>query len=506
MASVRRQLISGSAYRISLRASRIGVSIFLTPFIIASLGDEMYGVWTLVGAFMGAYGLLDLGLAFAVNRHVSVALGANDPARVRSVVSSALFLYVLLGSVVMAVVLAGAYPAGWIVEDPEQQHALRIVMILLGVSLATSFPLKVYGGVLEAHFRFDLLDLPWLVTTYLGAGLTVLALVLGYGIIGVATVAMTMTLSVGLSQWYMAHRLVPETRFSFSKVERSTLRDLFNFGGTGFIIQLADVVRFQFDVVVIQLFLGVAAVTSYRVPSLVILFYTQLMQAVTGPLQPYMSKLVGEENERKEEDVFFIGLRLSAYLALFMGVMLVMMGRELIGVWIGDRFVEHYNVLLVLTVAWFVLLSQGSMNTYLYAKARHKILAWRNVCEAILNLGLSLILVRHYGILGVALGTAIPMVIGSAIAMPPFVCRVVRISIWQFYRVWFTSIGVGALGLILPVFIIHEYMEASWWHIFGLGSVSLACYLPVIWFVECGDIRQPMAVRTHWLSEKPSSR
>lgn len=496
MANIRKQLVSGSAYRVGLRVARSAVSLFLAPFIVLTLGDEMYGIWALVGSFMGFYGLLDLGLAAAVNRYVSVALGAQDREGASRVISTALLTYLVIGLVVLVVVLAAAYPAGWLVEEPDEQFAMRVVMVLMGFSLATSFPLKVFGGVLEARFRYDMLCIPYIASTFVNAALVVAALRLGFGVIGVAVVSLVTTLSVGLCHWVLAYRVLAESRFARRMVKRRTARELFGFGGKSFVVQIADVVRFNLDALVIQTAIGLSAVTHYRVPTLITMMYIQLTGAVVGPLQPYMGRLVGENDERKQQDVFLFGLRVSVYLALFMGVMLVLMGEDLLGRWMGPDFVEDYDVLLVLTVGWFFLLSQHSTTSYLYAKARHSIIAWRNVVEAVFNLGLSLWLVRRYGILGVALGTAVPMSIASMIAMPPFVCRVIGVSLWRFYWVWAKAVLLGGLALALPAAVIWRYMQPTWGHVFGLGAFALLVYAPVIWFVEFGDFSRPFAART----------
>jgi O-antigen/teichoic acid export membrane protein len=40
--------------------------------MVHNLGDRMYGLWALAGAFIGCYGLLDLGLSSAVQRHIEL--------------------------------------------------------------------------------------------------------------------------------------------------------------------------------------------------------------------------------------------------------------------------------------------------------------------------------------------------------------------------------------------------------------------------------------------------
>src|SRR5215469_2806813 len=101
--STAKLLASGSALRAVNLAAQIVVAFFLTPFVIHRLGDRMYGLWALVGTFIGYYGLLDLGLGNAVSRYTARALGKGDLEECGRVFSAALQLYVALGFLVVAV-------------------------------------------------------------------------------------------------------------------------------------------------------------------------------------------------------------------------------------------------------------------------------------------------------------------------------------------------------------------------------------------------------------------
>ena len=77
MAGTARKLASGLFFRLANTIAAALVSILVMPFVVHSLGDRDYGIWTLVGTFVGYYGVLELGFAPAVTRHLSHALGAD---------------------------------------------------------------------------------------------------------------------------------------------------------------------------------------------------------------------------------------------------------------------------------------------------------------------------------------------------------------------------------------------------------------------------------------------
>ncbi|HLK34405.1 MAG TPA: hypothetical protein VKT29_15025, partial [Terriglobales bacterium] len=69
------QLTSASAFRLLSFFASTAVSLLMMPFLVHTLGDRAYGLWALVVAVLGYYGLLDLGVTPAICQHIGAALG-----------------------------------------------------------------------------------------------------------------------------------------------------------------------------------------------------------------------------------------------------------------------------------------------------------------------------------------------------------------------------------------------------------------------------------------------
>src|SRR5947209_11199940 len=57
----------------------IGIGFAMSPFLVARLGDSVYGVWVLVGSLVGYLGLLDFGITHSTVKYIAEyrALGAQ---------------------------------------------------------------------------------------------------------------------------------------------------------------------------------------------------------------------------------------------------------------------------------------------------------------------------------------------------------------------------------------------------------------------------------------------
>jgi len=59
-------------------AVHTAIAFFLTPFVLASLGEVRYGVWALVIGLTGYYGILDLGFRQGMTQYMTRYLAARD--------------------------------------------------------------------------------------------------------------------------------------------------------------------------------------------------------------------------------------------------------------------------------------------------------------------------------------------------------------------------------------------------------------------------------------------
>ena len=103
-------------------------------------------------------------------------------------------------------------------------------------------------------------------------------------------------------------------------------------------------------------------------------------------------------------------------------------GDQLLRLWVGAEFTSSYATLVVLTTGVLAIAIQGTAGQVLLALDGHRLMASIAGVEALCNLGLSIVLGLRFGIVGVALGTAIPTVITAFGITLPYACRQVGAS------------------------------------------------------------------------------
>src|SRR5699024_5487897 len=108
----------------------------------------------------------------------------------------------------------------------------------------------------------------------------------------------------------------------------------------------------------------------------------------------------------------------NTVLALFGGGIIIIVGRAFIIRWMGPSFEQSYSVLVILMCAMMLEVIGNHSDNVLYAVSQHKYLAIVNTIEAIANVVLSFALAKRFGIVGVAIGTALPLFFTRLFVIP----------------------------------------------------------------------------------------
>ena len=409
------------------------ISFLLTPLLIHSLGMIHYGMWILVASVLDHYVLLDMGLHTTLQRFVARMKGRNEREALTQIFSTAYGLGVIAAiltsglTVVLALFLPRFFALGG--ESPE---LLSWVVLSLGLSVAVTFPARVPGAYLCGLQRFDLYNLASISLGVLRALLFVAALQLGYGILVLAN----LTLTVSILSMYVNYRVVrwldPELSLDVQRFRWHHAKELARFGFYVFVNRVGDRLRFNIDSLVIGRLLGIALVTPFSVAAKLVEYFKNIILGFLGPTITEMSLLDGESRIADLQKLFIRSTKASAVLSLLIGSLFYLDGRPLLRLWLGEDFVSVYPLLLTLTIGYVVGLAQSPSNGAIYARGRHRPLAWWALAEGMANLLLSVYWAKRYGLMGVAFGTIVPMLVVKIFLLPYYTLRVLELTLREY--------------------------------------------------------------------------
>lgn len=463
----------------------IAVGFFLSPFILHHLGDEAFGLWILIFSVTGYYGIFDFGIRSSLVRYVSKFQATGDKDQLARLVNTSLFTYTCVGLMLLVPTTLGAFYVAQLFHVPAAfLRDARILFLMVGYSLALGFPLGVSGGILEGLQRFYLMNWTNIVGTLVRAVLIIYVLRHGQGLLSVALITVTLPLITSAARAVIAQRLLT-IPYGWKYVDRESLRQVANYGSVTFMIIVAARLRFKSDAVIIGSFLSAAAITHFSIGARLVDYAGEVVSSLAQIFTPMSSHFHATGDFKQLRRIFISGNRACALVMFPMTVALVIMGKSVIEAWMGARYIPSYTVLLILLIPSTVYQAQSTSNRMLFGMSLHKALAYVVLMEGIANLILSIVLVRPLGIVGDAIGTAIPLMCTALFFLPRHMCRHLGIPVRKFLvEAYFYPVVLCVPMILVLIYMQHAFYAHRYPQLILNLLAGVAAYgVGVLWFL-----------------------
>jgi O-antigen/teichoic acid export membrane protein len=385
------------------------VGLWLTPVLLARVGQHQYGLWLVGLQLLGYLYLLDLGVIGLLPRETAYAsgriLGGESPtlladtvARIRGVIRWQ----------VPAVLLVTV--AAWALL-PESWEELRAPLTCVLLFFALTFPMRAYHALLQG--LQDLVYLGQVQLVAWAAG-TIVLIALVFNGVGLAALAagwlVTQVITVGACWWRIRTRY---SRAWTARARRVGWTEARAFFGRSIWISMAQVAQTLLagsDVLMVGVLLGPAAAVPYACTAKLIQVLANHPQMVMQAAAPALSEM--RMSERRD--------RLAATTSALTRAMLVLSGaiacvvvaanQDFVSWWVGPAQYGGSALTWVLVLA---MLARHLNTTTVYAVfcfGYERRLSITAVADGLVTVVTALVLVPHYGLLGVGIASLVGVV------------------------------------------------------------------------------------------------
>jgi len=455
---------------------RIAISFFFVPYITSMLGDSRYGVWVIVFQTINYFTLLDLGLEKALVRFVSKHLSQSNFERINRTLNTAFSMYIILGTIIIACVwVTATFLFGYFkIDDPALLEEGRTALIIIGFYMGIRFYLLPFAGSLVGFQRADIAAGMFVLENTLSVIIMVALLSNGYGLIALAVSVVFTSLFRQVVSIFYLRRMQPQIRFSPGLTDKETARELFNYSRTTIGITLAWLVIFNTDTVLLGLISSSALAGVYAPGGQLMLYLRSLIHAVATPLTPAFSHFEASGDMDAIRRLYLRGLKYTSYLSFFVAIGIIIYARPFVSLWLEPEFHEAAEVMRLLAVSAAFFLPQIIGNAVLFGTDNHRYLFRVLLLEAAIKIVLALLLVKPYGLIGMAAAAAIPQFLLYVTLYPILLARVLKISpIW----IVLTSLQTGLTSMIIasPVaLLVRMWIVPMNWGSFAI-NIGLVC-------------------------------
>lgn len=388
----------------------MAAALATTPVILRGLGAADYGLWNVAGAVGQWLGFVNMIFSTAAIHYVGRALGAGDRSSCLEA-HRALTRWSIVFAAGAAAVLAAASP--WLARsslnvEPERISLASAALTATAALIAFQILGSVGSGVLGAHQRLDAVQIIRILMTVLQSSAAALLVLAGGGLAAVAwCAAAVQALEWGAYSWWAA-RLQGPAAGPAAVPMGPWLRRLADYGGH----LLAGFASAQLQLPMSRFLLGffrpTQEVAYFAVPVIlagnVRVFSTQ----VAGAVLPALSEAAGRGDEEELRTIYLRGLRWSWLAMVPLAGLVVALGGEFIGAWIGPDFGREAAPLVpLLTMGLCVQFLGGVPSMLAQGLGRLGPWAWAGVAMGVGNSALALLWIPRWGALGAAWALAV---------------------------------------------------------------------------------------------------
>jgi O-antigen/teichoic acid export membrane protein len=422
------------ARNVSTRYLAIGtemaIGLLLLPFNVWRLGASSYGLWMLTASITAYFSVLDLGYSGALVKFVAQYRAKRDVQALNEILSTMFYLFAAFGVMTYLIAIVVALNLGHLFSlSPEQAHTGRIVLLVASVLFATSMACSVFGGVINGFQRYDLNNVVGTITSIVVAVVNVLVLLAGYGLIELVVATTTVRVLSYVVYRANAYRVFPGLRLRPGLFRRSRLREITTFSVYIGLIDWANKLNYSVDAIVIGAFLNTSAVAVWSIGQRL----AETTQRLTTQLSDVLFPTVVDNDAGSRLDglrsILLVGTRLSLATVVPLGGALMLMAAPLVQAWVGPEFAGSVIIVQLLALTVIIRVGNSTASMLLKGAGRHRLVAAANVSTAIVNVSLSVAIIRQLGLPGVALATLAPVTVTALFVVFPAGCRRVQLPL-----------------------------------------------------------------------------
>ncbi|HTV15198.1 MAG TPA: oligosaccharide flippase family protein [Acidobacteriaceae bacterium] len=407
-----RGIAAAAASALLGRGLNLLVNAATVPLTIRYLGSEGYGLWVTISSAVTMFFVLDIGIASTLTNLISEAYAKSDREKASTAFATAFWLVMAITACLGLLGWALWPHVHWSflfhvrdqrlarLTSPAMAAAFVVFICALPAGLAT----RILAGYQELH-----------TANLFAAGGSVCSLI---AIIAVIHFQGGLPLLVALYAGSAAganlicliwiclfHK--PWLKPRLSLIRRRLVGGIFHSGSQFFVIQIAGLVVFNSDNLVISHFLSPGQVTPYNVTWRLVNYLTAIQVLVFPALWPAYSE-AHAKGDLAWIRTTYAKYRIITIASLALGcVILAGFGQRIIRLWAGPAAVPPMILVLLMCVWMIIYAFTTNQSCLMGATARVKKQAIFSLIGAIVNLTLSVIWVRTLGVVGVLLGTIV---------------------------------------------------------------------------------------------------
>ncbi|MDC0635678.1 oligosaccharide flippase family protein, partial [Flavobacteriaceae bacterium] len=388
-----------------IKGYSIAINLALIPLTLSFLGEYKYGIWITLFTFLSMIQISDIGIGNGLRNKFSEAIAKNDFFTAQQYVSTG---YIIMSVITLILIVLFIIP--WLFIDWSyffnvEDSLAGDITFLVGITFiltAIQFSLKLITTLLTASHKPALssaifaISNTFILLLFIGFKSNINDNIVAIGIIySVAPLVILLVSSI-----IFFNSKLKNVRPKLSMFDKEKVKDLFNLGIHFFVIQIAVLVIFQTDSLIISHTLSPIEVTPY---SIAYTYFGIIPMFASIIMTPFWSAFT---DAHAKDDFIWINSIIIKQIKLLVPasiiiVIMLLLANSLIPIWLGKEIHLSWTLLIGMAIFSIISIWNNIFSFFLNGISKTKTQVITSIVGLLLNIPLSIYLALNIGTGGV---------------------------------------------------------------------------------------------------------
>lgn len=466
-------------------SSNILISFVLTPFLINTLGKEVYGFYPIANTFVSYFSIITSSINAIASRYVTFAIVKSDNDEASRSFTSTLIINAFIGIVMFFPMMLLVIFLDEILEVPINVLAsARLLFLLIFVSAIINILGGVFGIATFAVNRVDLASLREMIVAFVRLILlSLMYYLLPANIIYVGITAVIIALINVTVNFTFTKKLLPKIIVSRDYISKKISATLFRYSCWNMAFMIGNVLLAGMTLVLANVFFGASVSGTLAIVQTVPQFLNGIIGMLVGVFSPVITAYIAqgkrlEAHNELEKISKIIGIIVGSVIIVFSG-----MASEFFKLWTPYDDAELLASLSLITIVPHIFIAcTWSITNLNIALNKVVIPAKVTIIMGIMNLVLGIMACKFFQSSYIILPiiSSILQVVWSGVFLPIYAESILNFGRYDFF---YLPVKVALLSVVSYYMIIltRGYIFINDWcgfFLYASGFYSLVvCFL-----------------------------
>lgn len=475
-----KKLLKNASFSAAGQVVNIVVNILFVPAYIHFLGIEGFGIYSFLLLFFGWVIILQAGIDPAVTKMTAKFVAENNHANINSLITASMIFQIIIASVIGGIfVLSSDFLASFIVKDKTDfLDQTRVALYYAGLNIVVLMCRNVYTALFMGLQRYDISSTYDALFNLLASLFALLALWLGYGIVGMILVRLIVnTLSVVVLH-YAVKNLVSSFRHSLS-ISKELFKEIHSYASWIVVGRINRLTVNALPPILIGMHIGPSGIAYFNIASRLVLALNNLLASSINVIFPFVSELEALKETGRIKSAYLGVNRILSLISAPLYCFGIIYSWDLLYLWLGPDIANNCWMLMTIFFIGYYLSSATMIpSTFALGMGYLKILAINGFAQTLIVILTLPFLLNTFGIIGAGLNLILfesASIITGIIITTKFI-KVSNFTFWVRDRLLMLLVNAAIFSAFIPLKFF--FSQGEW------TRVEMATYLGCVLIVS----------------------